>query len=78
MADLATLQAWLTDAEAARQKLMTGALEVQIEHGDMRVAYVKTELAQLNSYIDGLRAQIIVAGGTVDGLRRRAIQVDLC
>jgi len=77
MADLTTLQIWLTDAEAGLQALQTGTQEMQIDHGDMRVAYTKAEVGQLQSYIDGLRARIAAAGGTVDGLRRRALQVDL-
>jgi len=77
MADLITLQTWLTDAEVALQALQTGTQEMQIDHADMRVAYTKAEVGQLQSYIDSLRARIAAAGGTVDGLRRRALQVDL-
>ncbi|HZF19491.1 MAG TPA: gpW family head-tail joining protein [Burkholderiales bacterium] len=77
MADLTTLQIWLADAEAALQALQIGAQEMQIDHGDMRVAYTKADTARLQSYIDSLRAQIAAAGGTVSGLRRRALMVDL-
>jgi hypothetical protein len=77
MADLATLQGWLTEAEFARHKLRTGALGVQIEHADMRVTYTESNVGALDSYIADLRAQVSAAGGTTTGLRRRAIQVDL-
>jgi len=77
MADLATLQTWLGEAELARHKLRTGAQEMQIEHGDMRVSYTKADIGALDSYIADLKAQIAAVGGTVDGLRRRAMQVDL-
>jgi hypothetical protein len=77
MADLTTLQTWLGEAELARHKLRTGALEVQVEHGDMRVTYTEQQAGALDSYIADLKAQIAAAGGAVSGLRRRAIQVDL-
>lgn len=78
MATLATLQTWLLEAELAQHKLRTGALEVQIEHGDMRVTYTEQKSADLASYISSLQAQIVVAGGAVTGsIRRAAIEVDL-
>lgn len=77
MADLATLQTWLTEAELARHKLRTGALEIQIEHGDMRVTYTEQRAGELDSYIANLQGQIVGAGGTVTGLRRKGIEVDL-
>jgi hypothetical protein len=77
MADLATLQGWLTDAEAALHQLNIGAQEMQVDHGDMRVAYTKANVGDLRRYVDDLKAQIISAGGSVTGLRRRGIVVDL-
>lgn len=77
MAALATLQGWLTDAEAALHQLNIGAQEMQIDHGDMRVAYTKANVGDLRRYIDDLKAQIVTAGGTVDTLRRRGITLDL-
>lgn len=77
MADLTTLQSWLIDAEAARQKLRLGIAETEIEHGDMRTRYSVADAGALDSYIDDLKAQIAALGGTVTGERRRAIQIDL-
>lgn len=77
MANLTTLQGWLTEAEAALHQLNIGAQQIQVDHGDMRVVYTKTSVADLRRYIDDLKAQIVNAGGTVDTLRRRGIVVDL-
>lgn len=77
MADLATLQGWLTDAEAALHQLNIGAQTMQVEHGDMRTTFTKTTVGDLRRYIDDLKAQIAAAGGTVTGLRRRGITLDL-
>jgi hypothetical protein len=77
MADLSTLQTWLMEAELALHKLRTGAREIQIEHGDMRVTYTEQKAGELDSYIADLKAQIAGLGGTVTGLRRRGIEVDL-
>jgi len=79
MADLATLQTRLTAAELAYHNLITGSMEEEVEHADMRVKYTRsvTALQQLLSYIADLKAQIASLGGTVTGLRRRAIEVDL-
>lgn len=77
MADLATLQTRLTEAESAYHRLMTGALEVEVEHGDMRMKYQASGKGELAAYIVDLRAQIAAAGGTVSGERRRGLVVDL-
>lgn len=77
MADLTTLQGWLLEAELAQHKLQTGAQEMQIEHGDMRVAYTKADSGQLQAYIDNLKAQIAALGGTITGQRRRGLEVNL-
>lgn len=77
MADLTTLQGWLLEAELAQHKLQTGAQEMQIDHGDMRVAYTKADGGKLQAYIDSLKAQIAALGGTIGGQRRRGMVVDL-
>jgi hypothetical protein len=77
MADLATLQARLAEAEDAYHKLVTGTKVVKVEHGDMRQEYTKAELGMLRAYIADLRSQIVAAGGAPDPLRRRGIVVDL-
>jgi hypothetical protein len=77
MADLATLQARLAEAESAYHALLTGALQVEIEHGDMRTKYQASAKGELAAYITDLKAQIAAAGGTVTGERRRGLVVDL-
>ncbi|MBL8518196.1 MAG: hypothetical protein JNM76_14640 [Betaproteobacteria bacterium] len=77
MADLATLQTRLTEAESAYHKLMTGSKTVEVQHGDMRTKYTEAQAGTLLAYIADLRAQIAALGGGVTGLRRRAFSVDL-
>lgn len=77
MADLATLQTRLSEAESAYHKLLTGTKLVEIQHGDMRRKFMETEKGALLGYINDLKTQIAALGGTVTGLRRRAIGVDL-
>lgn len=77
MADLTTLQGWLLEAELAQHKLQTGVQEMQIEHGDMRIAYTKADIGKLQGYIESLKSQIYAAGGPVDGQRRRGMVVNL-
>jgi len=77
MADLATLQARLAEAEAARHKLLLGDKEVSVAYGagNMQVSYNRAEAASLNAYIAQLKAQIAALGG-VGGVRRRPILVE--
>jgi hypothetical protein len=77
VADLATLQSRLAEAEAAYHQLLTGALEVETGHGDMRTKWNQVTRADLAAYLQDLHAQIAAAGGTTTGLRRRAVIVDL-
>jgi len=77
MADLATLQTRLTEAEAAYHRLMTGASEVTVQILDQRISYSEANANQLATYIDRLKAEIAAAGGTVAGPKRRALEVDL-
>ncbi len=77
MADLSTLQARLTEAEAAYHALVTGKQSVEVQHGDMRKKYTAAEAASLVAYIADLKAQIAALGGTVAGERRRAIVPEL-
>jgi hypothetical protein len=77
MADLATLQTRLTEAESAYHKLAMGGAEEDISHGDMRTKYTSATMKDLQSYISTLKSQIVAAGGAVDGLQRRAIDLDL-
>lgn len=79
MADLATLQTRLVEAEIAYHNLLAGSVEEEVSQGDMRVKYTRsvTALQQLQQYIADLKAQIAAVGGAVVGLPRRAIRVDL-
>lgn len=77
MADLATLQTRLAEAEAAYHRLQTGAAEETVQHGDMRVTYTAASAGKLASYIESLKAQIAAAGGSNSGYARRALVVDL-
>lgn len=64
MADLATLQARLDEAEAAEHALMTGmkAVEVTGSTGS-KVRYSETNFAELQRYIAKLKAAIASASG---------------
>jgi hypothetical protein len=77
MADLATLQARLVEAESAYHKLAMGGGAEEVEHGDMRTKFTRATMNDLQAYINSLKSQIVAAGGTVDGLQRRAIDMDL-
>lgn len=78
MADLTTLQTWLTAAESAYQALLTGSQAEEVEHsGTMRIRYTRAQAGELAAYIDRLKSQIAAAGGTVTGERRRAFDVYL-
>jgi hypothetical protein len=52
-------------------------MEVEVQHETMSVKYSEASLKNLQSYIADLKSQIQAAGGTLDGLRRRAFVVDL-
>lgn len=77
MADLATLQARLAEAETAYHQLLIGKQSVEVQHGDMRRKYTEADVAALAAYIADLRAQIASLGGTASGERRRGMVVDL-
>ncbi len=77
MADLATLQTRLSEAETAYHKLVTGKQAVEVQHGDMRQKYTQAEAGLLASYISDLRAQVAALGGSLTGERRRGLVVDL-
>lgn len=59
MADLSTLQANLAEAEAARHKLLTGAMEVTVSlQGLGATTYTQATARALDKYIGELRAEI--------------------
>jgi hypothetical protein len=78
MADLATLQARLAEAELAYHKLLTGAMEIEVEINGIRTQYFNsvTSMDRLQSYIAQLKAEIAAAGGT-GALPRKAISLEL-
>lgn len=77
MADLATLQTWLTEAELALHKLSTGTREIDVRFGDIRTIYNQGDINKLRQYIADLKSQIGALGGTVPGEKRRALVVEL-
>lgn len=78
MADLATLETRLAEAELAHHKLLTGTRLEELEHGDMRSKYssAATALRELPAYIAELKRQIAELGGD-ETLRRRGLVIDL-
>lgn len=76
MADLATLQTRLLEAELAYHRLMTGSAEEEAQHDDMRVRYTRAEAGNLAAYIERLKSEIAAAGGNA-GTRRKALVVNL-
>lgn len=79
MADLATLQTRLLEAELAKHKLLTGTQEVEVDFNGIRTKYANsvTQLQLLDSYIADLKTQITGLGGQVTGESRRAIIVNM-
>lgn len=73
MADLPTLQARLTEAEAALHALMMGTRVVSVQTDTKQVRYTETDQGKLRGYIAELRGQIQALGGM--GTRRQAIGV---
>jgi len=56
---MATLQDMLTEAEAARHRILTGTKEISVSAASGKsVTYDKTNLAALESYIVSLRRQL--------------------
>lgn len=77
MADLATLQTRLTEAESAYHKLMTGSQAEMVSHSGTMTKYTAATMADLSAYIEQLKAQVAAAGGTISGSKRGAFSVDL-
>lgn len=71
MADLATLQIRLAEAEEAHHQLMTGAKEVSVTIGGYgATTYTQVNAEKLEQYIQKLNTQIARLGG---GTRRGVI-----
>lgn len=64
MASLETLQSWLTEAEAARHKLLTGAQTAEVKKPDGgSVKFTPATKSDLETYILDLKAQVAKASG---------------
>lgn len=64
MADLATLQTRLAEAEEAHHQLLTGAKEVSVSIGGYgATTYAQANIEKLEQYIQKLNAQIARIGG---------------
>lgn len=70
MADLATLQTRLSEAEAALHKLSIGALRASVSYDGQTVTFTKAEMGELRAYIADLRSQIAALTATPAGRRR--------
>lgn len=62
MADLATLQSRLSEAEEALHKLATGARAATTGIADRTVTWTQTTIPELQTYITALRSEIVAAG----------------
>lgn len=73
MADCATLQTRLAEAEEAYHRLMTGSQEEVIRYGEKQITYTPASTASLATYIATLRQQVAACTGTEVAGRRRVI-----
>lgn len=67
MADTATLQTRLLEAELAYHKLMTGTKQVAVQQDDMQVTFNMANVDRLRSYIAEIKAQLSALGVTDAG-----------
>jgi hypothetical protein len=75
MADLATLQARLADAELAEHKLITGSQRVSVGFGAGKtVTYTQATLADLRAYITRLKEEIAALTGASTPAKRGPIR----
>jgi hypothetical protein len=70
MTDITTLRTWLSEAETARHKLVTGSKVERLQHGDKSTQFTPANLADLDSYIGSLKSQIAFAAATPIQVRR--------
>jgi hypothetical protein len=69
MADTATLQAWLTEAELAYHKLRTGTRRVRVRYEGREVEYDSTNAGDLAAYIADLKSQLGLVSRRAIGVR---------
>lgn len=70
MTDTTTLRTWLSQAETARHKLVTGSKVERLQHGDKYTQFTPANLAALDSYIASLKSQLAAADGAPTQVRR--------
>lgn len=70
MTDTTTLRTWLTQAESARHKLVTGSKVERLQHGDTSTQFTPANLADLDSYIASLKSQLAGADAAPTQVRR--------
>jgi hypothetical protein len=56
--DQTTAQTWLTQAEAARNAILTGQNPMRLRHGQKDMTFNQASLPALVQYINELRAQL--------------------
>lgn len=59
---LATLTAWLTEAQTAYHALCTGTKVVTVRQGDTSLTFTETQKSALSSYISELQTAMILLG----------------
>jgi hypothetical protein len=73
MADLATLRGYLSNAEDALNKLLTGQQVVEFDRAGTKIRYTPANVPELRRYVADLKSQIAALGG--GGSPRRIINV---
>jgi hypothetical protein len=74
MATAADIQALIDAAEAQRQSVALGTAVVEIQRDGKRMKMQVPTIAELNRYLDGLRADLVaaqIAEGITPTVRRR-------
>jgi hypothetical protein len=79
MADVATLNLRLAEAELAYHKLMTGAASVSVQQDDMQLTFNIASVDKLRIYIAELKSQLVAAGAldATGAGRRKPLYVEL-
>lgn len=76
MADLATLETWLSEAQQARHNIATGAGVLDVWRDGRRLRFAKQNLRELDRYIQSLETQITEATRVAEGKpKRRSIRI---
>lgn len=70
---LSTIQTWLDDALAAKQKLMTGTAVVRVSSPDGSVEFTQADSDKLDAWISRLMTWIDAGGMTTANSARRPV-----